>query len=214
MFASGDSPQAGMRPVPLAIGIGLLVLGTLAVLFSSADEPDRLSAAAPTSSVTRSTPVSVPPSPQPTESADPALPPPLKVVKREPGLPLPLDNPESMRQALLRINEERGKAGCRPLHDDQTLGAVARAQATDMATHRRVSHIDSAGRTAAQRAKDGGYPGAVGENLAGGASTDTIAVDGWLEQPLQRANMLDCAWTNGGVGVAPGGGYWTLMLGR
>jgi uncharacterized protein YkwD len=117
------------------------------------------------------------------------------------------------------VNRERTAAGCPALTPHDTLIEVAGAHSQDMAMHRFIGHEGSDGRTPAQRVQDAGYRfRIVAENVAAGRLTPESAVQGWMESPEHRANMLNCALRDTGVGVveAPDDPtyaiYWTQLF--
>ncbi|GII21001.1 CAP domain-containing protein [Planosporangium mesophilum] len=115
------------------------------------------------------------------------------------------------------INSKRAAAGCGALRTDERLRTVARAHSADMATRNFFSHNGSDGSTFATRIKSVGYTRAYGENIAWGYRTATAVVDGWMNSAPHRANILNCAYNNVGVGVAykaDGTPYWTQDFGR
>ena len=52
----------------------------------------------------------------------------------------------------------------------------------------------------------------AGENIAMGYSTPQAVVTGWMNSPGHRANILNGAFTEIGVGYVQSGGYWTQMF--
>ena len=117
------------------------------------------------------------------------------------------------------VNQERTAAGCPALTPNDTLIQVARAHSQDMAVHRFLEHAGSDGRTPAQRVQDAGYQfRIVAENVAAGRLTPESAVQGWMESPEHRTDILNCELRDTGVGVveAPDdptyGIYWTHLF--
>jgi uncharacterized protein YkwD len=51
----------------------------------------------------------------------------------------------------------------------------------------------------------------AGENIARGYTTPKAVVDGWMNSPGHRANILNSSFTEIGVGYASGN-YWTQMF--
>lgn len=52
----------------------------------------------------------------------------------------------------------------------------------------------------------------AGENIAMGYSTAQQVVNGWMNSPGHRANILNGSFTQIGVGYVPNGNYWTQMF--
>ena len=63
------------------------------------------------------------------------------------------------------------------------------------------SHMGSGGTTASDRANLAGYQSpSVGENIAAGYMTAQEVVDGWMNSPGHRENILNPNYTEIGVG--------------
>jgi len=98
-----------------------------------------------------------------------------------------------------------------PLEPDTTLMATARAYAGLMAARRELGH--DVGGSFDDRMAASGFRGRTGENVAlrtEEASTDPALfarafVEGWVNSPGHRANMLEADWNRIGVGSALGG---------
>ena len=65
-----------------------------------------------------------------------------------------------------------------------------------------MTHMGSDGRNLEARAEDAGYTGwtALGENVAGGASTPAQVVQGWLNSDGHCSNLMQPDFTDLGVG--------------
>jgi uncharacterized protein YkwD len=115
------------------------------------------------------------------------------------------------------VNAERAKAGCRPLTADGTLVRVARAHSADMAARGFFSHTNPDGLSPFDRMRKAGYAGrTMGENIAAGYTSPGAVMDAWMKSPGHRANILNCAFAEIGVGYAAGGSYrhyWTQAFG-
>jgi uncharacterized protein YkwD len=103
---------------------------------------------------------------------------------------------------LQLINQQRAKANprCKALNASPQLQAAADRHAKDLATNGwRNDHNDSDGTLAEQRIEQAGYDwSAYGENQAQGTSAQG-AVNGWMNSPSHKANMLDCTMTDAGT---------------
>jgi uncharacterized protein YkwD len=128
-------------------------------------------------------------------------------------------HPDFADTVITLVNQERAAAGCSALTPNDTLVQVARAHSQDLAVHGFVEHTGSDGRTPAQRVQDASYQfRIVAENVAAGRLTPESAVQGWMASPEHRANILNCALRDTGVGVveAPDdptyGIYWTQLF--
>jgi uncharacterized protein YkwD len=52
----------------------------------------------------------------------------------------------------------------------------------------------------------------AGENIAKGYRTAETVVNGWMNSPGHRANILNSTYTHIGVGYVSKGNYWTQMF--
>ena len=115
------------------------------------------------------------------------------------------------------VNRERIIAGLDPLRNDDRLTFAARSHSEDMAQQNYFSHTSLDGRTVGDRIKAEGYSGfTYGENIAAGFSTAEAVMNGWMNSPGHRANILNSNFCDIGVGYAPGGSfrhYWTQDFG-
>ncbi|MGF1646322.1 MAG: CAP domain-containing protein [Kineosporiaceae bacterium] len=181
-------------------------------------EPDGEATAAPTSATSASTPLAAtgtatpdagnvagtdssttPPSDGPTQSAGP---------------------PSGLLQDVFElVNAERAAAGCPALTIDDRLTEAADAHAADMVDRQYFDHTSPDGSTPSSRAAAAGYPGSVAENIATGYSAAAAVVDGWMDSPEHRANILDCDRRVTGIGQDPGSmpgyaaGTWVQVFG-
>jgi uncharacterized protein YkwD len=124
---------------------------------------------------------------------------------------------EALRMVEL-VNAERAAAGLTPLELSEELTAAAQVQSEGMAYTGVIGHTGADGRGPADRISDAGYPWLrCGENIAVGQPTPEEAMAFWMGSPPHRANILDPAMREIGVGYLwlPGGygHYWTITLG-
>lgn len=139
------------------------------------------------------------------------------------------------QQVVAMVNSERAAASpsCAPLSVNDKLVAAAQGQSQDMALNNFFSHTnpDPSRATVGQRTAAAGYSsGYVGENIAAGFTTaNSVMYDpnyGWMHSPGHRANILNCDYTEIGVGyydqpddTFPNGAwgyqhYWTQVFGK
>lgn len=111
---------------------------------------------------------------------------------------------------LALVNQERAAAGCGALVADDGLAGVARAFSADMRDRNFFSHTDPDGRTPSDRGDRAGVT-VLAENIAYGQPDPAAVMTAWMSSEGHRANILDCAYSRIGVGVAygPGGPWWT-----
>jgi uncharacterized protein YkwD len=115
------------------------------------------------------------------------------------------------------VNSRRADAGCGPLTANATLTSVARAHSADMAARGFFSHTNPDGLDPFERMRAAGYNGRImGENIAAGFTTADAVMNAWMNSSGHRANILNCAFQEIGVGKATGGSfgtYWTQDFG-
>ncbi|MEV6690619.1 CAP domain-containing protein [Micromonospora sp. NPDC051196] len=117
-------------------------------------------------------------------------------------------------QVVELVNAERAKAGCDSLSIDDKLTTAAQRHSQDQADHRNMSHTGSDGSDPGDRIDRVGYAWRTyGENVAWNQQTPAAVMDAWMNSPGHRANILNCAFTEIGVGVASSNGpYWTQVF--
>ena len=116
------------------------------------------------------------------------------------------------------INKERSKAGCGTVKIDERMRTAGRAHSADMAKNNYFSHTGRDGSSFVDRLGRAGYPkeGAAGENIAYGYGSAQAVVNGWMNSPDHKRNILNCSAKSTGVGLAYRGStpYWTQLFGR
>ncbi|MCW3840728.1 CAP domain-containing protein [Micromonospora yasonensis] len=120
-----------------------------------------------------------------------------------------------LQQVVDLVNKERAKAGCKALTVDDKLMLAAQRHSQDQADHKTMSHDGSDGSDVGDRLDRVGYAWrAYGENVAWNQQTPAAVMDAWMNSPGHRANILNCSFTEIGVGVARSNGpYWTQDFG-
>ncbi|HEY9697858.1 MAG TPA: CAP domain-containing protein [Trichocoleus sp.] len=122
-----------------------------------------------------------------------------------------------VQRVLDLTNIERRKANLPPLRFNAKLTAAAQKHSRNMAMQDFFDH-----RNLQQRAQAEGYPYPVGENIKGGGDTPEKAVQGWMNSPGHRKNILNPNYQELGVGYYflendPGQHryqhYWTQCFG-
>ncbi|MFK8906680.1 CAP domain-containing protein [Streptomyces sp. YS-3] len=124
----------------------------------------------------------------------------------------------TVAEVVALTNGRRATAGLRPLADDTRLASAAQAYSADMAARGFYSHTSPEGLEPWDRARaaGAGHRG-IGENIACGQRTAAEVVEGWMNSPGHRANILKPDFTHIGVGFAGGGRagtYWTQLFGQ
>ncbi len=122
-------------------------------------------------------------------------------------------NVEQVRAAVVcLIDRERASHGEAALAPSPQLASAAQRHSEEMADEDYFAHVAPDGLTPLERIRasgyltgsDGGY--AVGENIAWGTlwlATPQAIVSAWMASPEHRANILDPAYRETGVGVEP-----------
>ena len=121
-------------------------------------------------------------------------------------------------QVIKLTNAERTKSGCKGLKSNAQLKSAAQKHSADMAKQDYFSHTGKDGRSPFERMGDAGYAfSAAAENIAAGQRTPADVVKGWMNSPGHKANIVNCTYTEIGVGYAKGGSYgtyWTQDFGK
>ncbi|NLK51179.1 MAG: LysM peptidoglycan-binding domain-containing protein [Syntrophomonadaceae bacterium] len=120
------------------------------------------------------------------------------------------------QQVIDLTNAERTKAGLAPLKYNAELSQVARLKSEDMRDKNYFSHTSPTyGSPFAMLQQFGISFTAAGENIAAGYATPQEVVNGWMNSPGHRQNILNPNYTQLGVGYAAGGSYrhyWTQLF--
>ncbi|MEV6633095.1 CAP domain-containing protein [Actinoplanes sp. NPDC051470] len=107
------------------------------------------------------------------------------------------------QQVLNLVNENRRRGGCESLTLDRRLITAANRHASDMARRGYFAHESPSGDGAGERVEDAGYDWKrYGENIARGADSAYEVVDGWMNSPSHRENIMDCKLHQMGIGLA------------
>lgn len=102
------------------------------------------------------------------------------------------------------VNAERAKADCPALTVNPKLTQAAQAHADDMARNNLTGHTGSDGSNEQTRLDRVGYKWrAWAENVSGPGYADSKAhVAGWMGSDVHKGNILNCSFTETGVGVS------------
>lgn len=119
-----------------------------------------------------------------------------------------------------RINTIRQEYGLNQLQANEKLALVARAYSQQMAEKNFFSHTGPNGDTLAQRVRSAGISyRLVGENLFKSTNAPqpvSLAVEGWMDSPGHRENILRTGFSKTGVGIWRDGNtyYFTQLFMR
>ncbi|GAA3070759.1 hypothetical protein GCM10020254_13180 [Streptomyces goshikiensis] len=119
-------------------------------------------------------------------------------------------------QVIALVNKERAAAGCGPLTENSQLRSAAQGHSDDMAARNFFDHTNPDGADPGKRVTAAGYRWSTyGENIAGGQQNADSVMDSWMKSPGHRANILNCAFKEIGVGIHQGAGgpWWTQNFG-
>ena len=128
-----------------------------------------------------------------------------------------------IEQVVELTNIERAKANLQPLKLNDKLSNAAEDHSNDMAQDNFFSHTGVDGSTVSDRVKNNGYEySRVGENIAAGQTSAAEVVEGWMNSPGHRANILNPNYAEIGVGYeylendtgsSNYNQYWTQVFG-
>lgn len=126
------------------------------------------------------------------------------------------------RDLLRAVNSERSQEGLAPLEADPGLTRLAREYSRRMAREQFFSHTAPDGDTLADRVQEADIRySMIGENLFKGVNVPTtrftrMSVEGWMDSPGHRKNILRESFTETGVGVWKDGAtiYATQLFSR
>lgn len=114
------------------------------------------------------------------------------------------------KQVVDLTNQERKKYGLPALKINTTLSKMAHTKANDMAVNHYFDHTSPTyGSPFDMMKKFGITYRAAGENIAMGQKTPQEVVNGWMNSPGHRANILNKNYTEIGAGFVSNGNYWT-----
>lgn len=111
------------------------------------------------------------------------------------------------QQVVNIVNEERAKAGLPALTVQTNLTFAAEVRAREL--EQLFAHTRPDGRSCFTVLNDMGIPyRLVGENIAYGYTTPSNVMEGWMNSPGHRANIMNAGYKNIGVG------FWQDEYGR
>lgn len=109
------------------------------------------------------------------------------------------------------VNQERANQGIKPLSVNMSLVTLARTKSQDMVVNNYFGHISPTYGSPFDMMKNAGISyKTAGENLAG-ASTTEIAHQNLMNSPGHRANILNTAFNQIGIGIASGSRYGNIF---
>jgi hypothetical protein len=136
-----------------------------------------------------------------------------KEIEKEVSTPPPLRVEKEVPEAYLTragviqwTNAQRAKYGLPPLKENPRLDVSAELKVQDMFEKQYFAHLSPSGEGVKDLAEVVGYEFiAIGENLAlGNFQNDETLVQGWMDSPGHRANILNPSYQDIGVAVQKG----------
>lgn len=132
-----------------------------------------------------------------------------------PGTEEPDDSVSSFAaQVVHLVNQERAKNGLSPVTMEKNITAAAQVRAVEIQTSFSHTRPDGSSFSTALKEQNVSYRGS-GENIAWGQRSPKEVMDGWMNSPGHRANILNEKFTSIGVGYvqnANGTNYWTQLF--
>ncbi|MFC8688531.1 CAP domain-containing protein [Brevibacillus porteri] len=111
------------------------------------------------------------------------------------------------KQVADLVNQERAKAGLKPVEMDAALSKVALAKAQDMSANNYFDHNSPTYGSPFDMMKQYGIQySTAGENIAMGQQTPQEVMQQWMNSEGHRENIMNPAFTKIGVGFT--NGYW------
>ncbi|MCA6095856.1 CAP domain-containing protein [Streptomyces sp. SCA3-4] len=132
------------------------------------------------------------------------------------GAPAGGKNGSHVQQVVDMVNAERARAGCSPVTVNAKLQAAAQGHSDDMAARDYYAHTSPEGKSPGDRMTAAGYRWSTyGENIFKSPKDARTAMDGWMKSSGHRANILNCAFKEIGVGInfSANGPWWTQNFG-
>ncbi|MFJ8888292.1 sigma-70 family RNA polymerase sigma factor [Streptomyces sp. NPDC102402] len=169
----------------------------------SSASPKPSASASPSASRSRSAPSAPERAPKPrTPSSAPAPAPAPKASSA----------PSVAEEVIALVNSERSREGCSAVSGDSLLTKAASRHSADMVARDYFSHTSPDGTDPGARITAVGYRWSTyGENIAKGQQTAEAVMDAWMNSDGHRANILNCAFKEIGIGRedSSGGPVWT-----
>jgi uncharacterized protein YkwD len=127
---------------------------------------------------------------------------------------------EFVQRVVDLTNARRAEAGLRPLRLNAQLSQAAQSYSEVLAGSDCFAHTCGPVPEMANRVEGAGYGDwqAIGENIAAGYATPDDVVEGWMNSPGHRKNILSPSFSEIGIGLVTGRGaygtYWTQDFGN
>ncbi|WP_173918382.1 CAP domain-containing protein [Halobacillus sp. Marseille-Q1614] len=127
------------------------------------------------------------------------------------------DPSEFEKEVVELVNEERAKEGLKPLKMYERLSDLARLKSEDMAERNYFDHTSPTYGSPFEMMDQYEFKyWSAGENIAAGQRSPEQVMEGWMNSPGHRENIMKKEFTHIGVGYVEGSGsygtYWTQMF--
>jgi len=112
----------------------------------------------------------------------------------------------SRESIIILTNNARVQNGLPPLKENQLLNAIAQSRAEDMLAKQYFAHVSPTGQQASDIAQEVGYHyKIIAENIgSGNFYTNQKIIDGWMQSPGHRNNILSSEVEDMGAAVLKG----------
>ncbi len=128
-------------------------------------------------------------------------------VQQQPAKQQQVDASSVVKQVADLVNQERAKAGLKPVVLDASLNKVAQAKAADMSSNHYFDHTSPTYGSPFDMMKQFGVSFmTAGENIAMGQKTADEVMTQWMNSEGHRQNIMNPSFTKIGVGFV--NGYW------
>jgi uncharacterized protein YkwD len=125
-----------------------------------------------------------------------------------PAIALGADDPREITVAnvIAQMNVHRAERGLPPLVEEARLTRSAEDRMRDMEDLGYWGHVAPDGRSPFHWLRVNGYPHSyAAENLAAGFETVQVLLEGWMESPGHRDNIVSPLYNECGVAIIEGG---------
>ncbi|MDR9853952.1 CAP domain-containing protein [Paenibacillus sp. VCA1] len=155
----------------------------------------------PQTNPTPSKPVTTKPQPSKPETSKPDS------STSKPGTGTTSNQSAYAAEVVKLVNQERAKAGLKPLTENAKLSNMAMDKAKDMSNNNYFDHNSPTYGSPFDMMKKYGISFSyAGENIAKGQKTPADVMNAWMNSEGHRANILNSNYTT--IGVAYYNGYW------
>ena len=121
------------------------------------------------------------------------------------------DTASYVSEVIRLVNQERTQEGLAPLQTNDAIAKAAQTRASELPAL--FDHTRPDGSSCFTALDEAGVTyWTAGENIAAGYATPEQVVEGWMNSPGHRANILGSSFTEIGVGYNSDGRYWVQLF--